>query len=80
MQMAAPKYSRVQEKGQITLPVDIRRKFGLQKSASTDHIEEMDRLLKEHGFTFQDLIDQMRDERPNLVNWDQESDPALQHE
>lgn len=63
-----------------TLPVDIRRKFGLQKSASTDHIEEMDRLLKEHGLTFQDLIDQMRDERPNLVNWDQESDPALQHE
>lgn len=29
--MASQKYSRVQEKGQITLPADIRRNLGLEK-------------------------------------------------
>lgn len=80
--MAERKYSRVQEKGQITIPVDIRRKLGLEKGALvrfeerddgvlvtpvTDDVEVMDKLLRPHGMTFQDLIDQMRDERVQIV-------------
>ena len=81
----ARKYSRVQEKGQVTVPADIRRKLGLEKGdlvsfeggvegillvpqkAPTDDIEVMDAFLRPHGMTFQDLIDQMRDERVQYV-------------
>lgn len=80
--MAARKYSRIQEKGQVTVPADIRRNMGLEKgdlvafeerddgvliTPFTDDIEEMDTLLRPHGMTFQDLIDQMRDERVQVV-------------
>jgi AbrB family looped-hinge helix DNA binding protein len=83
--MAARKYSRIQEKGQVTVPAEIRRKLGLEKGdlvsfeegfegillvrqkAPTDDIEVMDVLLRPYGMTFQDLIDQMRDERVEYV-------------
>lgn len=83
--MATRKYSRIQEKGQVTVPAEIRRKLGLEKGdlvsfeegpegvllvpqkAPTDDIEVMDAFLRPHGMTFQDLIDQMRDERVQVV-------------
>lgn len=86
--MAAPKYSRIQEKGQVTVPADIRRRLDLEKGdlvsfeekdgsilmipykAPTDDIEVMDEFLRPHGITFQDLIDQMRDERVSYVETD----------
>lgn len=39
--MAARKYSRIQEKGQVTLPADFRRKMGLEKGDLVT-FEEMD--------------------------------------
>jgi AbrB family looped-hinge helix DNA binding protein len=80
--MAVRKYSRIQEKGQVTIPAEIRRNLGLEKGdlvafeerddgvliiPFTDDVEEMDALLRPHGMTFQDLIDQMRDERVQIV-------------
>jgi AbrB family looped-hinge helix DNA binding protein len=43
--MAASKLSMVQEKGQVTIPVEIRRKLGLKKGDRVAFIETEDGVL-----------------------------------
>lgn len=84
--MATRRLVRVQEKGQVTLPSDLRRKLGLKKgdlvavSETSDGIliapqqviaskalDEIGAILKEEGYSLEDLIESGREERAKLI-------------
>jgi antitoxin PrlF len=77
---------RVQEKGQVTIPLEIRRKLNLKKGdlvtfIETEHgvlikpaevfvagaLDEIGRALKARGFKLEDLIEQGREMREEII-------------
>lgn len=84
--MAASKLSMVQEKGQVTIPVEIRRKLGLKKgdmvafvetadgvlispreAVALDAIRQIGKSLKEKGITLDEMIENGRNIRGDLL-------------
>ena len=77
---------RVQEKGQVTIPLAIRQKFKLKKGdfvtfvetengilivpveiVTSQALDQIGEALKQRGLTLDDLIDQGRDIRGDLI-------------
>jgi antitoxin PrlF len=80
------KLSAVQEKGQVTIPAEIRRKLGLKKGdlvafveteqgvlispqevVAMDILDRMGRVLREKGVTLEELIEDGRKIRGDLL-------------
>jgi AbrB family looped-hinge helix DNA binding protein len=75
MTMAALKLSVVQEKGQVTVPAEIRKKLGLKKGVllslqeviASEALDQVGRILKEKGLTLEELMESRREIRGKLV-------------
>lgn len=84
--MPSVKLSAVQEKGQVTIPAEIRRKLGLKKGdlvafvetdqgvlirpqevIAVDILDRMGRILKEKGVTLEELMEDGREMRGELL-------------
>lgn len=80
------KLVRVQEKGQVTLPSEIRGKLGLKKGdlvaiieteggvlitpqeiVATKALDRIGEVLKEKGFSLEELIESGREERGSII-------------
>jgi AbrB family looped-hinge helix DNA binding protein len=66
--MAALKLSVVQEKGQVTIPAEIRKKLGLKKG------DQVGRILREKGLTLEEFMESGREIRGKLVEDEYESE------
>jgi AbrB family looped-hinge helix DNA binding protein len=86
MSMTTRRLVRVQEKGQVTLPSELRKKLGLKKGdlvavsetadgiliapqevIATKALDEIGAILKEEGYSLEDLIESGREERAKLI-------------
>ena len=70
--MNDPKLVRMQEKGQVTIPQEIRKKLGLKRGNLVAVMETPDGVFitpqqKEKGFSLAELIAQGRDIRSDLL-------------
>jgi AbrB family looped-hinge helix DNA binding protein len=84
--MNDPKLVRMQEKGQVTIPTEIRKKLGLkrgdlvavmetpdgvfitpQQVVASKALDSIGEILKEQGVSLDELIDQGRDMRSDLL-------------
>jgi AbrB family looped-hinge helix DNA binding protein len=84
--MPASKLSTVQEKGQVTIPAEIRKRLGLKKGdlvafvetergvlitpqevVAAEALDQISRILKEKGISFEELMETGRQIRGRLL-------------